>query len=141
MGESRVRVYDSADVSVIFDGARCIHAARCVRGLPRVFDTAARPWMRPANASADEVVEVVARCPTGALHTVRHDGGPDEQVPPEVTVEPVPDGPLHVRGAAALVDPSGGVLDPGPRYALCRCGASGNRPFCDGSHARVGFTA
>ena len=71
--------YTGPLVDVSFDGAVCQHAAECVRGMPTVFDTAARPWINPGTATtrqaADQLREVVARCPSGALEIVEHDGG------------------------------------------------------------------
>ena len=59
---------------------------------------------------------------------------------PEVTITPYPDGPLLVRGAVALTRPDGTPLDPDRRtVALCRCGVSAIKPFCDGTHKLVGF--
>lgn len=65
------KTYTGADVDVSFDGEVCRHAAECVRGLPAVFDTKARPWIQPDNAPAADVVEVVGRCPSGALRIER----------------------------------------------------------------------
>src|ERR1700750_1328479 len=61
--------YHGEAVEVSFDGARCRHAAECLRGLPTVFDLGRRPWILPDGADPDDVVRVVARCPTGALRT------------------------------------------------------------------------
>ena len=74
----KVKTYWSDDIVVAYDAGRCIHAAECVRGLPGVFDTGKQPWIQPANAAADAVAEVVMRCPTGALHFERKDGGAAE---------------------------------------------------------------
>jgi len=132
--------YASEEIAVTFDPRRCIHAARCVDGAPEVFDPNARPWIRPGNAGAGRIAEVVARCPTGALRYERRDGGPAEAVPSEVTISVEKNGPIYVRGPVPLVDPSGEVwADAGHRYALCRCGASSNKPYCDNSHGKVGF--
>ena len=68
------KTYEAPDVAVSFDPAVCEHAAECVRGLPTVFDTSKRPWIQPEHASAADVVEVVGRCPSGALRIER---GPD----------------------------------------------------------------
>lgn len=65
------KTYSGRDVDVSFDNEVCRHAAECVRGLPSVFDTKARPWIQPDNAPADDVVEVVGRCPSGALRIER----------------------------------------------------------------------
>lgn len=66
------KAYEGAEVTVSFDGARCEHAAECVHGLPAVFDTNRRPWIDPDGASADDVIEVVGRCPSGALRASRN---------------------------------------------------------------------
>jgi len=58
------------------------------------------------------------------------------------TITPYRDGPLVVRGDFRLVDQDGGEIDPGRgTIALCRCGKSGIKPFCDGTHKRSGFSA
>jgi CDGSH-type Zn-finger protein len=58
------------------------------------------------------------------------------------TITPYRDGPLIVRGDFRLVDQDGAQIDPGRRtIALCRCGKSGIKPFCDGTHKRAGFSA
>jgi uncharacterized Fe-S cluster protein YjdI len=59
--------YTGAAVGVSYDPVRCRHAAECVRGLPAAFDTDRRPWILPDGADAEDIVRVVARCPTGAL--------------------------------------------------------------------------
>ena len=63
-------------------------------------------------------------------------------VPDAATITPYRDGPLIVRGNFRLLDQDGGQIDPGRQtIALCRCGKSGIKPFCDGSHKRSGFSA
>jgi CDGSH-type Zn-finger protein len=58
------------------------------------------------------------------------------------TITPYRDGPLIVRGDFRLLDTDGQEIDPGRRtVALCRCGKSGIKPFCDGTHKRSGFSA
>ncbi len=136
---SEPKVYRGDGLSVRFDAARCIHAARCVHGLPAVFDPQARPWVQPLKAAATEVAEVVARCPTGALQALHDDGSAAEQPDPHNTLQLVADGPLHLRGDIARCDADGQLLSRETRLALCRCGASANKPFCDNSHVGAGF--
>jgi CDGSH-type Zn-finger protein len=58
-----------------------------------------------------------------------------------VRLVPLPDGPCHVTGPLELVDPDGRPIEPpGEQVYLCRCGRSANKPFCDGTHARIGWT-
>lgn len=125
-------------MTIEYDVRRCIHSAECVRGLPEVFDPGRVPWIEASGAEADEVARVVEQCPTGALHYRRADGGRPEAPDPENVARPSPDGPLYVRGRIRLELPDGDVMKE-TRVALCRCGASGDKPFCDGSHVEAGF--
>ncbi|WP_228921450.1 (4Fe-4S)-binding protein [Streptomyces sp. DH7] len=150
------RSYDGEGIVVGFDAHRCLHAAECVRGLPTVFDVGRRPWIQPDNAPADEVADVIHRCPSGALQYHRTDGMPDEvpDIPTHVSLHA--DGVLHLRGDLGRVSkvpparrpPFGRtallskhaleVATPyGPRHEtrvmLCGCGATGNTPYCDHS--------
>jgi uncharacterized Fe-S cluster protein YjdI len=117
----------------------CIHVRNCVRGLGQVFDPSARPWINVDAADPDAIAKAVLSCPTGALHFRRVDDGEQEEAAQETTVEPRPNGPLFLRGRLKIVDPDGRVIREDTRVALCRCGASENKPFCDGSHRRIGF--
>jgi uncharacterized Fe-S cluster protein YjdI/predicted GNAT family acetyltransferase len=131
----------SDTISVTFDPKICVHAARCLQGLPGVFDLQQRPWIQPQNASPDDVAEVVMRCPSGALQFERLDGGPAEPVPAETTVVALANGPLLVRGDLHFTTRDGETVRTTTRATLCRCGGSSNKPFCDASHRTNGFEA
>lgn len=137
---NKIRTYSSNDIDVTYDVARCIHAAECVRHLSQVFDTQKRPWIQPANAAADEIAAVVERCPSGALHYARR-SGIQEEIPSSNSVQLQVNGPLYVRGDLEVVRSDGSTLIRDTRLALCRCGASQNKPFCDNSHRTSGFQA
>jgi len=136
--DARGRAYRGPGITVYYDIARCVHFAECVRGLPPVFDVEKRPWIQPANALADEVAEVVRRCPSGALH-YELDDGPPEPVTRPTQVRAAPDGPLTLRGELSIQTPAGELRD--VRAALCRCGLTGNQPFCDHECERTGWTS
>jgi len=169
--EAQPRTYRGSAISIYWSSERCTHAERCVSGAPDVFDRGARPWVRPAAASANEVAAVIDTCPSGALSYTRHDGAPngrrgrtvdeepanstapdpewpfyvDEATGPfprlvSVTITPQVDGPLLVEGPVRLRRSDGSTETAG-RLALCRCGRSGSKPNCDGSHVRIGFVA
>ena len=140
MEEKRIR-YSGADVTVSYTLKRCIHAAECVNGLPAVFDPASKPWVKADKAPADEVAEVILRCPSGALKFERHDGGAEETPPQNNSLLVDPDGPLYIRGRIIIKKTDGEVLLEDTRLALCRCGASKNKPLCDGSHSKIDFEA
>lgn len=135
----RVHEFRGQGVTVTWSRRRCIHAAACVMGLPRVFAPGRRPWVDPTQSTADAIARVVVRCPTGALHFARNDGGPAEAVPPENSVAVTRHGPLYVHGEIEVYDESGALRLADVRVALCRCGKSANRPLCDGSHLTTGF--
>jgi uncharacterized Fe-S cluster protein YjdI/CDGSH-type Zn-finger protein len=124
------KAYSAPPITVFYDRVRCRHYAECVRGLPQVFDVTRRPWIRADLADANTLAEVIRRCPTGALH-YRLAGGDSEPADEPTTIAPHPGGPLLVRGALILDTPNGPL--PETRAALCRCGRTGNTPFCDGA--------
>ena len=138
-GRADDRRYTSEDIDVTYNLKRCIHAAECVSRLNVVFDTKKRPWIQPVNSSADTIVDVVALCPSGALHTERKDGGRAETVPSKNVIVVRKDsyyefiGDIEIQGTNVAIEQE-------VRAALCRCGLSKNKPFCDNSH-RQGFKA
>lgn len=134
------RTYRGANVEISFDLEQCIHVGECLRRLPETFALDRRPWISPDAVDADDVVAVVERCPSGALQYRRLDGGPDERAPDPAVVTPMRNGPLLVRGRIE-VRREDGTVEVLPRAALCRCGSSANKPFCDNSHLRIAFRA
>jgi uncharacterized Fe-S cluster protein YjdI len=126
------KAYSGPEITVFFDSSRCIHAAECIRGLPEVFDTKARPWIRPDHASAEQIMDVVSRCPSGALHYENVNGLAEIPSTP-TTFRSLPDGQLEVRGDLLFQSANGELLHE-TRATLCTCGRSNNKPFCDNSH-------
>jgi uncharacterized Fe-S cluster protein YjdI/CDGSH-type Zn-finger protein len=130
--------YTGARITIRYDGHRCQHFEECVHGAPLVFDGSQRPWINPdGDPNVEHTAAVIRRCPSGALHYTLVDG-PAEEPDPVTTVTPVVDGPLLVRGDLRLDCGSAGTVAE-TRAALCRCGQSSNKPFCDGSHERTGW--
>lgn len=142
--------YVAGGITVHWRGERCIHSGRCVAGLPAVFDRDARPWVRADGADADAVAAVIDTCPSRALTYSRSDGAavgagaerPDEDTggagSAEVVVNVKAHGPLAIVGAVTVLDADGNVLSCDERTFLCRCGGSGRKPFCDGTHKQRG---
>jgi uncharacterized Fe-S cluster protein YjdI/CDGSH-type Zn-finger protein len=134
------KVYRGRDIDVSFDLDICIHVGECLRGERQVFELKRRPWILPDAASAEEVADVVRRCPSGALLYRRLDGKPDEEPDGPTTLTPVRNGPLLVTGKIE-VRHEDGTLETLPRATLCRCGQSQHKPFCDNQHLAIGFQA
>lgn len=127
------------DVTVIFEGRRCVHSRNCVLSHPEVFVPNVKgDWIFPDAAPAEEVIRIGQNCPSGAIRVLRNSGAAGSDAPPVVnTVRIRENGPLAIE-AELLIR---GEPQAAPRATLCRCGASKNKPFCDGSHAAAGFTA
>ncbi len=132
------RKYSGNGIDITYEAALCIHAKRCVHGLPDVFDPLKRPWIQPMNAGADELAAVIERCPSGALHYERTNGN-SEAADDVDSVSLVASGPLYVRGDITLTLPDGTLVRHDTRLALCRCGHSKNKPYCDNSHIEAKF--
>jgi uncharacterized Fe-S cluster protein YjdI/CDGSH-type Zn-finger protein len=134
---ANARAYTAPGLTVYYDRGRCLHFAECVRGLPQVFDVNKRPWIQPERASAEQVAEVVRRCPSGALH-YRLEKGLTEEPEQPTHVEFVANGPINLRGDLSIDVPGEGRMRE-VRASLCRCGLTDNEPFCDKACSRTGW--
>jgi len=124
-------------LALSFETKRCIHARFCVTGAPEVFLANVQgPWIHPDAMEVERVVEIAHACPSGAITYRRVDGVHDETAPPVNLAAVREAGPYAFRGQLQIDGEPVGF-----RATLCRCGASKNKPFCDGSHHDVPFTA
>jgi CDGSH-type Zn-finger protein/uncharacterized Fe-S cluster protein YjdI len=132
-----VEEIEGRDLTLVYEGKRCIHARFCVTGAPKVFLANVKgPWIRPDDMQTESLVAIANLCPSGAIRYRRKDGRPDESAPPVNLITIREAGPYAVH-APIVRD---GAPD-GFRATLCRCGASRNKPFCDGSHHAIEFAA
>lgn len=138
MAKKQFYDYEGRLAVIRFEPKRCIHAEECVHGLPDVFERHRRPWIDPDKGSPQELADIVPRCPSGSLSIERLDGGPAEDPSGRNRARPVPDGPLYVEGDLDL-ELSDGSCHQQRRVALCRCGESENKPYCDNSHLTSEF--
>ena len=134
----RLQTYATDAITITFDPTRCIHAAECIRTAPAVFDSRRMRWIKPELGDAALIVTAVRRCPTGALSYSLPNG--EAESPDVAEIRPAGDGPLYIRGQVRVEREDGTLIGEGLRMALCRCGATRNAPFCDGSHRAAGFT-
>lgn len=142
--KSIVKEYSNGEVTIVWKPNLCMHSRLCFNGLPEVFDPKARPWVNAEGAPSEQIVEQVKKCPSGALafHYNDESKAPSvqEEDPKDATeAEVIPNGPLMVKGTIALKGKDGNVSTQEKLTAFCRCGASSNKPFCDGSHKEVEF--
>jgi CDGSH-type Zn-finger protein/uncharacterized Fe-S cluster protein YjdI len=132
-----IKRYTAGDVTVVWKPALCIHSKICWHELPRVFNPRVRPWINMNGADADKIIAQVERCPSGALSVERASAAIAEAGGTQVQV--LKDGPLIVQGTQRITHADGREELVETKAAYCRCGASGKKPFCDGSHTRIGF--
>jgi CDGSH-type Zn-finger protein/uncharacterized Fe-S cluster protein YjdI len=132
-----VEEYKGEKISIRFDGEKCIHSRNCVLALPRVFQSNVQgQWIKPDNATVEELVAVARSCPSGAITYERRDGGDAERKPAVNVIRVLENGPLAISADLHIAGE-----EPRTRATLCRCGETRNKPFCDGSHAQAEFKA
>jgi len=166
MEDPRNRQYTNEEITVFWKPSKCIHATTCFRELIEVFNPGKRPWVNINAAPTRRVIEVVNKCPTQALEwkynkemseeELKGNVYTSEEVTPETLtsqddsqaasigkpakVTIMKDGPIVVEGEFKVVAADGSELKSMVMTSFCRCGASRNMPFCDGTHRKIGFT-
>ncbi len=138
--------YTNGEVTVVWQPDVCIHSTICWKNLHDVFDPGRRPWINMAASTTSRIVEQVRHCPSGALSYFMNNAPSDagsavlktEQAKiPDIEI--TPDGPILVKTSCLIQLSDGSEQITSGTTALCRCGASGNKPYCDGSHRKNGF--
>lgn len=164
MTDPRNRQYTNGEITVFWIPSKCIHATTCFRELIEVFNPGRRPWVNMEGAPTRKIIEVVNKCPTQAIVwkynkdlteeeklAQRQVAGAEEN--PETLAEPVKsagekpatirimkDGPIVVEGKYDVTGPGDEAQKPSVMTSFCRCGNSGDMPFCDGTHRKIGFS-
>lgn len=138
--------YRNNDITVVWKPDACIHSTLCWKGLIEVFNPKSRPWVKMEAATTERIIEQVRKCPSGALSYFINNERPDE---PDkivtgqasmVKVDVTQNGPYIINTECLIVHSDGKEETRSGKVALCRCGASANKPYCDGSHRKNGFT-
>ena len=139
MSDEKTYSYPGNVVSVEWNECLCIHIAECGHAEGDLFVGGRQPWCQPDLVELEDVVDVVERCPSGALTYEAKDLGVKESPDRNNTVMVTYNGPYFVRGDLNIEDVPSNLNGIAFRAALCRCGASKNKPFCDNSHESIGF--
>ncbi len=142
--EDITKTYTNGEVTIVWKPAMCIHSTICWKGaggLINVFNPRERPWVKPHGAGTQAIVEQINKCPSGALsYYMNKDERQPQEIKGESIVEVSLNGPLLVYGNIVVKDKNGVETHKNKVTAFCRCGASANKPYCDGSHTKIGFT-
>lgn len=148
--DSNDREYTNGEITVSWRPKKCIHATICYTQLIEVFNPRKRPWVNMQGAPTEKIIEIVNKCPTDAL-TYRYnkdiEANPNQESKKDiieiaekpVEIQIMKDGPIVVTGKIKLTDNTGKEYKTYSISSFCRCGASNNMPFCDGTHRKIGF--
>lgn len=130
--------YHSLGITIHDNRAICAHSGRCTKGLAAVFRLGENPWIDADGAEAAAIIDTVRQCPSGALSfSLRQVEFQEQMREPAISI--TQDGPYAVVGHVTLLGQSWAQGASTEHYTLCRCGASRNKPFCDGRHHAVKF--
>ena len=145
--KDNVKEFSNGEITVFWKADLCIHSANCLLGMPRVFNTKRKPWINVTGADSKEIMKTVDSCPSRALtylksttFTIRKKRKTKKKAPKFAKIQILKDGPALVTGNFILRDRNKKKIRiNSPVAAICRCGGSKKKPFCDGSHLSLGF--
>ena len=135
----KTKEYSNGEVTIVWKPYSCIHSAICVKGLGDVFRPKEKPWIDIDAASTEALVKQVKACPSGAISYYMNGADDNEAESLETKVEVLENGPLLVYGTLNVTHKNGSEETKNRTTAFCRCGASQNKPYCDGAHVDKGF--
>jgi len=133
-----IKEYCNEEFTIIWKAKMCIHAAECVKRLPKVYRPREKPWLIIENATTEELKLQINACPSGAL-SYRLNTNVNNKVMDNTKVEVFENGPLIVHGTLEITHSNGEKEIKETRAAFCRCGVSLNKPYCDGAHRKAEF--
>lgn len=148
LNESHMKTYQNENIIIHWFPDLCTHPGTCLKLLPNVFDNCRRPWVDVNAATPEEIIKTINECPSGALRYSIPEGSSvlqsvacgignmnyEMQTAEPVKIRASAEGPLFVEGHVQLLAADGTVIKEDRKMALCSCGHSQNKPFCDGSH-------
>ena len=136
--EDKVTSYVGKEITIHNNVMLCSVAGYCHKELESVFNVARDPWIEPDQGNLEDIKALIEKCPSGALsYSIKGQAQPVADREPAITIEK--NGPLRITGGIELKDTNRGQGAPHEHYTLCRCGASKNKPFCDGTHTKICF--
>ena len=134
-----VKKYSNDDITVIWKPRTCIHSKQCWKDLIQVFNPKNKPWINMDGATTAHIKKQVESCPSGALSYEFNNKEDLEETYTEIKVEAMENGPLLVYGTLRVKNSDGSTEVKNKTTAFCRCGASMNKPYCDGAHIDAEF--
>lgn len=134
-----IKHYKKDNLTVIWKPDTCIHSKKCWKELLQVFDPRNRPWVNLEGATIPRIKKQVDACPSKALSYIDDLDKNESEQATQTEVECIKNGPLMVKSDVHITHSNGDTETREKLTAFCRCGASNNKPFCDGTHNTVNF--
>jgi len=142
MEKEITKEYSNGELTVVWKPKKCIHSEVCIHTLPEVYKPQEKPWITPENAGTPALKSQIDKCPSGALTYYMNNEKMEEKETSANQATPITifqNGPLKIKGNLEIQLASGEVVTKEGTTGFCRCGASENKPFCDGSHRKIEF--
>lgn len=139
MGMIDTNKYGNDEITIHWKPSLCIHSKNCWKNLPEVFNPRERPWIKAGAIETKKITEQIDKCPSGALSYTYHNKTNTTNMENQNKIEIAANGPILVHGTIEIKHADGTVETKEKMCALCRCGASANKPFCDGTHRKIEF--
>jgi len=144
--KDKVKSYTNGEITVYWQAEKCIHSANCIIGDPKIFSAQKRPWINMEGADSEEAIKIIDTCPSRALLYLKNEKAPSaEKIETHgssgnASVQILKNGPALISGDFILKDADNKHIEIKTEVAaICRCGASRRKPFCDGSHVKIDF--
>jgi uncharacterized Fe-S cluster protein YjdI/CDGSH-type Zn-finger protein len=147
----KIQEFSNDKITVRFDPNICMHSGVCIRGLPTVFDIKRSRWIDVNGDTPERIMNLIKTCPSGALsyelkspseqsHAPAAETQPaEEKEASTVTITVATNSALRIAGKVRIVDLEGNLIVETEKCSLCRCGHSEKKPFCDGTHKKIGW--
>ena len=141
MRDKIIKEYKNEEITVVWKPGQCAHSTNCWKSLLGVFDPRRKPWIDMQAADTDEIIKTVGNCPSHALSYYLNEGAKlkEEEKQKGLEIKSAKNGPYLISGTFTIMDSENNIIKTDEKAALCRCGGSKNKPFCDGTHKHIGF--
>ena len=137
--KGKTKEYSNGELTIVWEPGICSHSEVCINCLPEVYNPYGKPWITIEKATTEQLKEQLGKCPSGALSYYMNVDGNKTEAVTETQVKVMTNGPLIVTGSIEVTDGNGNIEIRSKKTSFCRCGASAEQPYCDGTHKKIGF--
>jgi len=143
--KDNIKEYSNGEITIFWQPEKCIHSANCLIGMPEVFSPKKKPWINIHASNSKEIMKIVDTCPSRALtylKSTKFITSKPRETPKKkakfARIQITKNGPALITGNFIVRDAKKKKIKiEGEIAAICCCGGSKKKPFCDGSHLTV----